>query len=94
MVVNIILFKIVWGEILDNAVILQQFEEIEKKIERLIQVCKSQEKDNSELKEKIRRLEEELQIKVEAENSYTKEKALVRSKIDSLLGKLDEIAET
>jgi len=79
---------------LDNAVILQQFEEIEKKIERLIQVCKSQETANSELKEKIKRLEEELQIKVEAENNYTKEKALVRAKIDSLLGKLDEIVET
>jgi hypothetical protein len=77
---------------LDNAVILQQFEEIEKKIERLIQVCKSQETANSELKEKIKRLEGELQNKIEAENNYTKEKDLVRAKIDSLLGKLDKIA--
>ena len=79
---------------MDNAVILQQFEEIEKKIERLIHICKSQEAANSELKEKIKRLEEELQVKVEAENSYMKERDLVRSKIDGLLGKLDEIAET
>ena len=79
---------------MDNAVILQQFEEIEKKIERLIQVCKSQEAANSELKEKIKKLEEELQVKVEAENSYIKERDLVRSKIDGLLGKLDKIAET
>ena len=79
---------------MDNAVILQQFEEIEKKVERLIQVCKSQEAANSELKEKIKKLEEELQVKVEAENSYIKERDLVRSKIDGLLGKLDKIAET
>ncbi len=79
---------------MDNAVILQQFEEIEKKIERLIQVRKSHEAANSELKEKIKRLDEELQVKVKEENSYAKERDLVRSKIDGLLGKLDEITGT
>ncbi|MBC2694997.1 MAG: cell division protein ZapB [Desulfobacteraceae bacterium] len=79
---------------MDNAVILQQFEEIEKKIETLIQICKSHEVANSELKEKIKRLNEELQVKIEAENSYAKERDLVRSKINGLLGKLDEIIET
>jgi len=79
---------------LDNTDILQQLEEIENKIERLIQVCKSHEATNSELKEKIKRLDEELQVMVEAENSYAKERDLVRSKIDGLLGKLDESTET
>ncbi|MCK5508740.1 MAG: cell division protein ZapB [Desulfobacterales bacterium] len=79
---------------MDNAVILQQFEEVEKKIEVLIQACKSYESANSELKEKIRKLDEELQVKVEAENIYAKERDLVRSKIDGLLGKLDKITET
>jgi hypothetical protein len=79
---------------LDNAVILQLFEEVEKKIEGLIQLCKSQEATNSELKEKIKKLDEELQVKVEAENIYAKERDLVRSKIDGLLGKLDKITET
>ena len=79
---------------MDNAVILQQFEEVEKKIEGLIQVCKSHEAANSKLKEKIKKLDEELQVKVEAENSYAKERDLVRSKIDGLLGKLDKITET
>ncbi len=76
---------------MDNAVILQQFEEIEQKIERLLQVCKSHEAANSELKENIKRLDEELKVKVEAENNCAKERDLVRSKIDGLLGKLDEI---
>jgi len=79
---------------LDNAVILQQFGEIEKKIETLIQACKSHEAANFELKEKIKGLDEELQIKVEAENNYAKERDLVRSKIDGILGKLDEITES
>jgi hypothetical protein len=49
---------------------------------------------NSELKEKIKKLDEKLQVKVEAENIYAKERDLVRSKIDGLLGKLDKITET
>ena len=79
---------------MDNEVILQQFDEIEKKIEDLIQLCKQHEATNSELNDKIKRLEEELQIKVEAENKYINEKALVRSKIDGILGKLDEINQS
>ena len=79
---------------MDNTVIIQQFEEIENKIERLMQICKSQEAANSELKEKNNRLDEELQVKIEAENIYAKEKDLILLKIDGLLDKLGEIAET
>ncbi|MCG6972087.1 MAG: hypothetical protein LJE66_02970 [Desulfobacterales bacterium] len=78
---------------MDNEFILKQFEEIETKVENLINVCKSFETTNLELKNKIERLEGELQGKVEAENNYTKERALIRSKIDSLLGKLEDITD-
>lgn len=79
---------------MDNEFILGQFEEIEKKVERLIEVCKSHEAANSEFTNKINMLEEELQGKVEAEKKFAQEKALIRSKIDSLLVRLDEITET
>lgn len=79
---------------MDNEFILKQFEEIEKKVENLINVCKSLETTNLELRNKIEGLEEELQGKAEAENKYAEEKALIRSKIDSLLGRLGEITET
>lgn len=78
---------------MDNELILKQFEEIEKKVENLINVCKSLETTNLELRNKIERLEEELQGKAEAENKYAEERALIRSKIDSLLGRLGEITE-
>jgi FtsZ-binding cell division protein ZapB len=78
---------------LDNEFILKQFEEIERKVENLIDVCKSLETKNSELRDKSKRLEEELQGKVEAENSYAKERALVRSKIDGLLARMRDITE-
>ena len=78
---------------MDNESILKQFEEIEKKVENLINVCKSFETTNLELKNKIERLEEELQGKVEAENNYAQERALIRSKIDNLLGRLEDMTE-
>jgi len=78
---------------LDNEFILRQFEEIEKKVEKLIDINKSLEAKNLESKDNIRRLEEELQGKVDAETNYTQEKALIRSKIDSLLVRLEDITE-
>jgi len=79
---------------LDNELTLRQFDEIEKKVEKLIEVYKSQEATTLELKNKIKRLEEEIQGKVEAERKYAEEKALIRSKIDGLLTRLDAIAES
>jgi protein-arginine kinase activator protein McsA len=78
---------------LDNELILKQFEEIEKKVENLINVCKSLKTTNLELRNKVERLEEELQGKVETEDNYAQEKALIRSKIDSLLGRLEDMTE-
>jgi predicted HAD superfamily phosphohydrolase len=78
---------------LDNAIISDQFKEIEKKIAKLIAVCKGHEATNLELKNKINSLKEELLGKIEAEKSDAQEKALIRSKIDSLLVKFEEIIE-
>ena len=78
---------------MDNEFILRQFEEIEKKVEKLIDINKSFEATNLESRNKIKRLEEELQGKVDAETNYTQEKALIRSKIDSLLVRLEDITE-
>ncbi len=78
---------------MDNAIISNQFKEIEKKVIRLIEVCKKHEAANFELNNKIKSLEEELLGKIEAEKSYAQERALIRSKIDSLLVRLEEIFE-
>jgi protein-arginine kinase activator protein McsA len=76
---------------LDKEQILRQFQDIEQKVERVSGVCKSFKATNSNLLNKIKRLEEELQHKIEAENNYNEEKALIRSKIDSLLVRLEDI---
>ena len=78
---------------MDNAIFSDQFNQIEKKVARLIAICKENEAANSELINKIKSLEEELLGKIEAEKSYAQEKALIRSKIDSLLVKIEENME-
>ena len=78
---------------MDNDFVLKQFGEIEHKVERLIENCKVQSVANSELKNKLTSLEEEIQGKVEAEKNYAEEKTLIRSKIDGLLARLDDISE-
>jgi hypothetical protein len=75
---------------LDSANISNRFKEIEKKVERLIQICKDHEAANLELKKKIKDLEEELLGKIEAEKSYAHEKALIRSRIERLLVRIEE----
>ena len=77
---------------MDNEFVLKQFEEIERKVVKLIETCKALEATNLEQKNKIKSLEEEIQGKVEAERICAEEKALIRSKIDGLLVKLDEVS--
>ncbi|MBW1813021.1 MAG: hypothetical protein JRJ39_04900 [Deltaproteobacteria bacterium] len=76
---------------MDSEFILRQFQEIEEKVGKVIELCKSQETINLELRNRIKILEEEIQEKVEAENNYVAEKGLIRSKVDSILAKLEEI---
>ena len=77
-----------------NDFVLKQFGEIEQKVERLIENCKAQAAANSELKNKLASLEEEIRGKVEAEKNYAEEKTLIRSKIDGLLARLDDISDS
>ena len=77
-----------------NEEILQQFDQIEQKVGRLVDVSKSLEATNEELRKKIDSLEKELQGKLEEEKTYIEERELIRSKIDNLLVRIDEITES
>lgn len=78
---------------MDDQSLIDQFQTIEKRLDTLLQVCKDKDDQNRELSLRIEQLEEELRTKVEAERRYAEEKALVRSKVDQLLVRLDEIAK-
>jgi len=77
---------------LDKEIILQQFEKIEKKVERIVSVCNAYKTKNEELSNKIEQLEEELLGRVVAEKAYNEEKTLIKTKIDGLLIKLEDMA--
>lgn len=78
---------------MDNELILQQFEEIEQKVERLIGACQALKAANQELKAENATLTEAFQGKIDAEKQDTEVRALIRSKIDSLMSRLDGFAE-
>lgn len=77
----------------NEALLAQQFEEIEQKVERLIVICSSLEARNVQLVNTIASLEAELHIKSEALEKISQERTMIRSKIDKLLVKLENIAE-
>ena len=77
---------------MENELILQQFDKIEQKIERLIAERGELEATNKELKDKVATLEEGLQQSTQTQNKIAEERALIRSKIDGLLAKLSEMA--
>ena len=78
---------------MESEQILRQFDEIEKKVEKLIEAKKSLEATHAELRNDNQRLNDELREKIEAEKSYHEERDLIRSKIDNLLVRLEEMAE-
>jgi hypothetical protein len=79
---------------LDKDLILRQFEQLEKKVENLVGICRSLTAANSELKLEIEGLQQELRKKIEDENIFNQERGLVRSRVDSLLARLENISET
>jgi len=74
---------------LDDNNVMRQFDQIEEKVGNLIERCNLLEKLNFELSEIVKSLEAELSEKVEIENKHSEQKALIRSKIDNILLKLD-----
>lgn len=78
---------------MDKEFIFQQFEEIEQKVEKVIEHSISLEKTNLDLRDKIERLENNIEEKDKAEKEYLEEKNLIRAKIDGLLIKLNDFTE-
>lgn len=78
---------------MENDNILQQFEAIEQKVERLIAANQALTAANGELSAETARLADEIQEKVENENQHNAVRTQIRSKIDSLLVRLEDIAE-
>ncbi len=77
---------------MDTEPLFNQFIEIEDKVEKLIQVCNSQQAANLELHHKIEQLEEELRIANETVKRHAEEKTLIRTRVDKLLARLEDMS--
>ena len=78
---------------MDRETVISQFSELENRIDHLIRTCKRLEAESSALKEENQALTIQLQERTEAQKQNDELKDLVISKIDSLMGRLDEFSE-
>jgi regulator of replication initiation timing len=78
---------------MDNETILSQLNTIEKRVEDLIAECKRLDSENNELKRQNESLSLQLDEKITIEKQNDDVKQVIRSKIDSLMGKLDEFSQ-
>lgn len=79
---------------MESDALFRQFSEIEDKVEKLLGLCRSQQASISELQQTVKKLEEELHQKSESIQRQTEEKALIRSRIDNLLAKLEDLTRS
>jgi len=77
----------------DTDEVMHQFDQLESKIETLIERCQTLESTNTQLSGKVAELESVLEQKNQAENQQFEQKTLIRSKIDNLLNRLNEVSE-
>jgi sulfur transfer protein SufE len=77
----------------DRETVIHQFDELEKRLELLIETGKRLEAENARLVQENQTMTAKLQECVVAERQHNELKDLVKSKIDSLMGRLDEISE-
>jgi regulator of replication initiation timing len=77
---------------LGNDVIKSKFDDIDIKVDFLIELCQTLQIENSELSSKIKDLETVLAKKNETEKMNSEQEALIESKINGLLTKLDSFS--
>ncbi len=73
---------------------LKKFDDIDEKIDFMIELCQALQQENKELIFRIKDLEAELEKRNETEEEFSEQEALVQSKIDGLLTKLNSFSNT
>ncbi len=79
---------------MDNEILDSKFNDIDEKVDFLIELCQTLQVENAELMAKVKDLEAELDRKNETEERYAEQQAVIRSKIDGLLLKLNNFSDT
>jgi len=77
-----------------NDLIKKKFDDIDEKIDFMIELCQTLQLENKELSLKNKDLEAELESRTDTEEQLSEQEALVQTKIDDLLTKLDYFANS
>ena len=77
---------------LGNEIIKNKFDDIDIKVDFLIELCQTLQVENLEFSSKIQHLEADLARKNETEELNSEQETLIQSKIDGLLNKLDSFS--
>ncbi|WP_054031908.1 cell division protein ZapB [Desulfatitalea tepidiphila] len=78
---------------MEHEIVLQKFELLENKVERLIEVIHQLKNENEALKQEKETLAYQLVEKTDAEKHNDELKSLVKTKIDNMIGRLAEFVE-
>jgi hypothetical protein len=69
----------------------EQFLRLEERVERLVSACHDLREAKAALEVRVVDLEQRLKTKDLAEQGYLEEKSTIRTRVDNLLNKLDEV---
>jgi hypothetical protein len=79
---------------LGNDLIQRKFDDIGNKVDQLLEVCRTLQTENQELILRIKQLESDLEESVQTEERFSEQEAVIQSKIDGLLTKLDSFTRS
>ena len=77
---------------MEKQIVIDKFNAIEKKIEGLIETNQQLTNENIRLQEQIEELNYQLELLKENEQKQEEVKTIIRSKIDTIMAKLDDFA--
>ena len=78
---------------MENEAINKKFNDIDEKVDFIIELCQTLQAENAELTSKVEILESELKEKKEKEGLQIEQHTAIQAKIDKLLSKLDNFSE-
>lgn len=78
---------------MENEAIDKKFNDIDEKVDFIIELCQTLQAENAELTSKVEILESELKAKKEKEGLQIEQQTAIQAKIDKLISKLDNFSE-
>jgi len=79
---------------LEQDSIPEHFARLEDKVGQLVDRCQTLERAKADLEAKVRNLEEVVRSKDAAEEQHVEEKTMIKSRIDHLLSRLDQVVDS